>query len=389
MSVLTIPYGKQSINKADVEAVIKVLQSDWLTQGPAIEKFEQTVASYCGTQYAVAVSNATAALHLACLAAGLGEGDSLWTSPNTFVASANCGLYCGAKIDFIDIDASTYNMSIHALSQKLQEADKEKKLPNVIIPVHFAGQSCEMEKIKKLADAYNITIIEDASHAIGGMYKGKKIGSCTFSDMTVFSFHPVKIITSGEGGMILTNRQELYEKLVCLRTHGITRNPEFMQQESPGAWYYEQVDLGFNYRMTDIQAALGNSQMLRIDEFIARRHYLADRYNCLLQALPIQLPRQQMDTYSAWHLYVIRLRLSEINKTRREVFVEMRQVGINVNVHYIPVHTQPYYVKLGFKCGDYPESERYYQETITLPLYYDLTEQEQDYVIKVLKEVLQ
>ncbi|MEG6512940.1 UDP-4-amino-4,6-dideoxy-N-acetyl-beta-L-altrosamine transaminase [Desulforamulus ruminis] len=386
--MLNIPYGKHSLNDDDIQAVIHVLKSDWLTQGPTIEVFEKRVAEYCGAKYAVAVSSATAALHISCLAAGLGEGDILWTSPNTFVASANCGLYCGAEVDFVDIDRNTYNLSINALEQKLKKAAKEK-LPKVIIPVHFAGQSCEMEKIKQLVDFYNITIIEDASHAIGAEYKGEKIGSCSFSDMTVFSFHPVKIITSGEGGMILTNREDLYKKLIRLRTHGVTRNPDLMKGKSHGPWYYQQVDLGFNFRMTDIQAALGASQMLKIDKFIEKRHHLAERYNHLLQGLEIKLPWQQPNTYSAYHLYVIRLCLNKINKTRREVFEQMRKAGINVNVHYIPVHTQPYYQQRGFKVGDYPESEKYYEEAITLPIYYNLAELEQDYIVKVLKEVLQ
>lgn len=383
-----IPYGKQDINKEDIESVIEVLKSDWLTQGPVIEKFEQKVARYCGAKYAVAVSNATAALHIACLTAGLKSGDILWTSPNTFVASANCGLYCGASVDFVDINPKTYNMSLQALREKLELASKVGTLPKVIIPVHFAGQACEMEEIANLAKRYGITIIEDASHAIGGEYKGKKVGSCAFSDMAVFSFHPVKIITTGEGGMILTNRDDFYQKLIRLRTHGITRNPVFMEDESHGPWYYQQIDLGFNYRMTDLQAALGISQIKRLNEFVQRRHWLAERYDRLLQDLPITLPWKNPDTYSAYHLYVIRLKPEEISKTHKKVFEEIRSAGINVNLHYIPVHIQPYYKKVGFKTGDFPEAEKYYREAITLPLYYSLTEQEQDYVIQVLKEVL-
>lgn len=384
-----IPYGKQDITKEDIESVIKVLKSDWLTQGPVIEKFEQKVARYCGAKYAVAVSNATAALHIACLTAGLKSGDILWTSPNTFVASANCGLYCGASVDFVDITPKTYNMSLQALREKLELASSIGRLPKVLIPVHFAGQACEMEEIANLAKCYGITIIEDASHAIGGSYKNTKIGSCSYSDMTVFSFHPVKIITTGEGGMILTNREDLYQKLIRLRTHGITRNPVFMQGKSHGPWYYQQIDLGFNYRMTDLQAALGISQMKRLNEFVQRRHWLAERYDRLLQDLPITLPWQNPDTYSAYHLYVIRLKPEEISKTHKKVFEEIRSTGINVNLHYIPVHIQPYYKKLGFKTGDFPEAEKYYREAITLPLYCSLTEQEQDYVIQFLKEVLQ
>ena len=383
-----IPYGKQDINRADIDAVVAVLQSDWITQGPAIERFEQTVAKYCGVKYAVAVSSATAGLHIACLAAGLGKGDILWTSPNTFVASANCGLYCGASVDFVDIDPLTYNLSINELSQKLANAAKQGCLPKVLVPVHFAGQSCEMDKISALSEQYGFQIIEDASHAIGGKYQGKEIGCCEFSDLAVFSFHPVKIITTGEGGMVLTNREDLYEKLIRLRSHGITRNPEFMQGESHGAWYYQQLELGFNYRMTDIQAALGASQMQRLDDFIARRKFLVQRYNHLLQDLPLTLPYQHPDTESSWHLYVIRLNLNKISKTHRQVFDELRQAAIGVNLHYIPVHTQPYYQNIGFTWGDFPEAESYYQTAITIPLYYGLSEQEQDRVIGSLQEIL-
>lgn len=389
MREANIPYGRQSVSEEDIQAVVDVLRSDWITQGPAIERFERVVADYCGAKYAVAVSNGTAALHIACLAAELGSDDILWTSPNTFVASANCGLYCGARVDFVDIDPKTYNLSIRALSQKLQRADKEGKLPKVLIPVHFAGQSCEMEGIPEFAKRYGLTVIEDASHAIGGSYKDTKIGACTFSDMTVFSFHPVKIITTGEGGMILTNRQDLYEKLIRLRTHGITRSPELMHGESHGPWYYQQIELGFNYRMTDIQAALGVSQMKRIDEFVARRHFIARRYDDALKDLPIILPWQHPDSYSAFHLYVIRLRLNEINKSHRQVFQELRDASINVNLHYIPVHTQPYYQQFGFKLGDFPQAEKYYEEAISLPIYFGLSEEDQDYVIASLRGILQ
>jgi UDP-4-amino-4,6-dideoxy-N-acetyl-beta-L-altrosamine transaminase len=384
-----IPYGRQDINAADIQSVIEVLQSDWLTQGSAVNRFEQAVADYCGVKYAIAVSSATAALHLACLAIGLGEHDYLWTSPNTFVASANCGLYCGAKVDFVDIDPLTYNLSIDGLEQKLAKAAKLGGLPKVLVPVHFAGQSCEMEKIADLSQQYGFHVLEDASHAIGGKYQGKAIGGCEYSDLAVFSFHPVKIITTGEGGMVLTNREDLSEKLLRLRSHGITRNSELMQGESHGAWYYQQLELGFNYRMTDIQAALGASQMQRLDEFIARRQFLAQRYNHLLKDLPITLPYQHPDTESSWHLYVIRLHLDKISKTHHQVFEELRQVGIGVNLHYIPVHTQPYYQNLGFKWGDFPRAEGYYKNAISIPLYYGLSDQEQDLVIACLKEVLQ
>lgn len=383
-----IPYGRQNINQADIQSIIEVLQSDWLTQGPAINRFEQLVADYCGVKYAVAVSSATAALHIACLSVGLGEHDWLWTSPNTFVASANCGLYCGARVDFVDINPHTYNLDIAQLEQKLVIASKQGNLPKVLIPVHFAGQSCEMDKIDLLSKQYGFKVIEDASHAIGGKYQGKPIGCCEFSDLAIFSFHPVKIITTGEGGMVLTNHHELYEKLIRLRSHGITRDSNLMQGESHGAWYYQQLELGFNYRMTDIQAALGASQMQRLEEFVNRRKFLVKRYSQLLQDLPITLPSQNCVTDSSWHLYVIRLHLDKIKKTHQQVFDELRKAGIGVNLHYIPVHTQPYYQKLGFQWGMFLESERYYRESISLPLYYALTELQQDRVINVLKEII-
>ncbi len=380
--MIQIPYGRQNISEQDIQAVVDVLKSDWITQGPAIERFEKTVAEYTGTKYAVAVSSATAALHIGCLAAGLGPGGLLWTVPNTFVASANCGLYCGADVDFVDIDPNTYNMSVKALRKKLETSDQK---PDIVVPVHFAGQSCEMEAIQQLARQYGFNVMEDASHAIGGSYKNTKVGSCAYSDMTVFSFHPVKIVTTGEGGLILTNNVDLYEKLIRLRTHGITRDPRFMTGESNGPWDYQQIELGFNYRMTDLQAALGASQMTRLDTFVQRRHELVARYNEALKDLPLTLPYQHPDTYSAFHLYVVRLRLNEIQKSRKQVFEELQAVGIGVNVHYIPVHTQPYYQQLGFQPGDFPDAERYYQEALTLPLYYDLTEAEQDQVIRACR----
>lgn len=383
-----IPYGRQDISEGDIQAVLDVLRSDYLTQGPAVTTFEQAVASYCGAANAIAVNSATSALHIACLAAGLEPGDILWTSPNTFVASANCALYCGAKVDFVDIDPCTYNMSVDALREKLEEAEQNDRLPKVVIPVHFAGQSCEMSKIADLAKRYKFTVIEDASHAIGGRYLEKPVGSCEFSDMTVFSFHPVKIVTTGEGGMIVTNKKALYEKLIRLRSHGITRNPEFMEGKAHGPWYYQQIELGFNYRMTDIQAALGTSQMKRLDEFVGRRNMLAKQYNKKLSNLPITLPWQHSDSYSAFHLYVIRLKLDEINKTHREVFESLRSSGIGVNLHYIPVHTQLYYQKLGFNEGDFPEAEAYYREAISLPLYPSLSKDKQDYIVNALKSAL-
>ena len=383
-----IPYGRQDINADDIQSVIEVLQSDWLTQGSATVRFEQAVAEYCGAKYAIAVSSATAALHIACLALGLGEQDYLWTSPNTFVASANCGLYCGAKVDFVDIDPNTYNLSIDQLEQKLSKAAQLRCLPKVLVPVHFAGQSCEMEKILSLSQQYGFKVMEDASHAIGGRYQNKAIGCCEFSDLTVFSFHPVKIITTGEGGMVLTNRDDLYEKLIRLRSHGITRNQDLMQGEVHGAWYYQQLELGFNYRMTDIQAALGASQIQRLSEFVTRRRFLAQRYNHLLQDLPLTLPYQHIDTKSSWHLYVISLNLDKISKTHRQVFEQLREAGIGVNLHYIPVHTHPYYQNLGFCWGDFPKSELYYERAISIPLYYGLKEQEQDRIVASLQGIL-
>lgn len=383
-----IPYARQDISAEDIQAVVDVLKSPCLTQGPTIERFEQAVADYCGTRYAVAVCNATAALHLSCLAAGMGPGDILWTSPNTFVASANCGRYCGGNVDFVDVDPRTYNLDADALEEKLRRSAEHGILPKVVIPVHFAGQSCEMTRIHRLSEQYGFTVIEDASHAIGGRYQDTRVGSCRFSDMTVFSFHPVKIITTGEGGMILTNRKDLYQRLILLRSHGITRDPELMPAEPRGPWDYQQLALGFNYRMTDIHAALGASQLKRIDEFVSRRHYLARRYDEMLKELPLQLPWQSPDAYSAYHLYVIRVLSRRNGKDRLRVFNELRAADVLVNVHYIPVHTQPYYRQLGFKCGDFPQAEAFYEEAISLPMYYSLTENDQDFVISTLKDIL-
>lgn len=380
-----IYYGKQCIDEQDINAAIEVLKSDFLTQGPAIEKFEQAVAEYCGAKYAVAVTNATSALHIACMAAGLGTGDILWTSPITFTASANCGRYCGADVDFVDIDNDTYNMSVTALKEKLEKAEVK---PKVVVPVHLAGQSCDMEEIHKLAEQYGFTVIEDASHAIGADYKDTKVGCCKYSDMVVFSFHPVKIITTGEGGMVLTNNENLYKKLTLYRSHCITRNPELMTKEADGPWYYQQIGLGFNYRMTDVQAALGYSQLTKVDKFVARRRQLAARYNELLKDLPVKLPCQNPETNSSWHLYLVRVDFSKVNKTKKQIFAEMKEKGVCLNLHYIPVHTQPYYQNLGFKNGDFPVSEKYYEEVFTLPIYYSLTDEEQDYIVNALKEVL-
>lgn len=381
-----IYYGHQHITNEDIEAVQAVLASDFLTQGPAVEHFERTVADYCGAAHAVAVTNATAALHIACQATGLGAGDVLWTSPVTFVASANCARYCGADVDFVDIDDATYNMSPTALEQKLKTA---KKLPKIVIPVHLAGQSCEMKRIWELSREYGFTVIEDASHAIGGDYREKKVGSCAYSDMTVFSFHPVKIITTGEGGMVLTNRRELCDDLQLYRSHGITRDPLRMTRTADGPWYYEQVTLGCNYRMTDMQAALGTSQMEKLDAFVARRRYLVERYNEKLKDLPLCTPCCAPEANPSWHIYIVRLDLARVKKSKQEIFEEMRQRGIMLNLHYIPVHLQPYYRALGFAEGDFPVSEQYYREALTLPLYYDLTDTQQDEVIAALREVLQ
>jgi UDP-4-amino-4,6-dideoxy-N-acetyl-beta-L-altrosamine transaminase len=386
--VKPLPYARQSISSADIAAVTAVLRSDWLTQGPAVERFERALAAHCGANHAVAVANGTAALHLACLALGLRPGDEVWTSPNTFVASANCALYCWARVDFVDIDTRTYNLSVEKLAEKLAAAKKRGRLPKIVIPVHFAGQSCEMKAIAALARKYRFRVIEDASHAIGGKHLGKPIGDCRYSDAVVFSFHPVKIITTGEGGMVTTRHPNVYDRLMRLRTHGITRDGRQMQSESHGPWYYQQVDLGFNYRITDIQAALGLSQLKRINKFIARRKFLAKRYNKILADLPLTLPWQHPDTASAWHLYVVRLQTERIRKTHRQVFEGLRGAGIGVNLHYIPVHTQPYYRKLGFKSGQFPEAEIYYSEAISLPMFYELTEADQDRVARVLKRIL-
>ncbi|WP_201590283.1 UDP-4-amino-4,6-dideoxy-N-acetyl-beta-L-altrosamine transaminase [Psychrobacter pulmonis] len=384
-----IPYGRQDINQSDIDAVIDVLRSDFLTQGSQVPAFEQSVREACNANYAVAVNSATSALHIACLALGLKEGDWIWTTPNTFVASANCGLYCGAQVDFVDIDPRTYNLCTVALEKKLVAAKKAGKLPKVVIPVHFSGQPCDMQAIHALSQRYNFKIIEDASHAIGARYQGEPIGNSRYSDITVFSFHPVKIITTGEGGMALTNDKELSDKMLLLRSHGITRDEHLMTRPLDGPWYYEQVAVGLNYRMTDIQAALGVSQMQRLSSFVARRHELAKRYHKLLQDLPITLPWQRADSYSGMHLYVIRLNLLEITLSRLDVFNLLKKSGIGVNVHYIPVHTQPYYKdKFGFKEGDFPHTEQYYREAISLPMYPTLTHQDQDYVIQNLRTIL-
>lgn len=383
-----IPYGRQEITQADIDAVVEVLRSDFLTQGPMVPRFEKAVADYCGAQHAVAVNSATSALHIACLALGLGPGDRLWTSPITFVASANCGLYCGAEVDFVDIDPRTYNLCPKALERKLVEAEQQGRLPKIVVPVHLCGQACDMQAIHALSQRFGFRIIEDASHAIGGKYRGEPIGNGRYSDITIFSFHPVKIITTAEGGMALTNDAELAERMVLLRSHGITRDPAQMTHAPDGPWYYQQVDLGFNYRMTELQAALGVSQMERLDDYVSRRHALAKRYDEQLADLPVTLPWQHPDCYSSLHLYVIRLKLDQIGRTHREVFEALREQGIGVNLHYIPVHTQPYYQRMGFKAGDFPEAERYYAEAISLPLYPTMTTAQQDQVITALSKAL-
>lgn len=383
-----IPYGRQDISDDDVEAVVRILRSDWLTQGPAVPAFETTLAAYVGARHAVAVSNGTAGLHLAYLALGLGPGDRLWTVPNTFVATANAALYCGADVDFVDIDSRSYCMSVEALATKLEVAKREGKLPKIVAPVHFAGQSCDMRAIHALGQRYGFRIVEDAAHAIGADYLGEKVGCCRYSDIAVFSFHPVKIVTTGEGGALTTNDANLATVLAELRTHGITRDPERMDGANEGGWYYEQIALGLNYRLTDLQAALGTSQMKRIDSFIARRRALAARYDDALANLQLVTPWQHPDSRSAYHLYPIRLRLAQLRRSRREVYDSLRSSGIGVQVHYIPVHFQPFYRKLGFKPGDFPEAERYYEGAITIPLFAAMTDDEQATVIERVRDIV-
>lgn len=385
-----IPYGRQDINEDDIAAVRAVLVSDFLTQGPAVERFERKVAEQCGAKHAIAVSNATAGLHIACLALDIGAGDAVWTSPNTFVASANCARYCGADVDFVDIDPVSWNMSPVRLAEKLQLASEQGRLPKALIPVHFSGQSADMEAIGALAKQYGIAVIEDASHAIGADFAGQAVGSCRFSDCAVFSFHPVKIVTTGEGGVVVTNRDDLADRLRSLRTHGITRDAGLMKKSDPAPWYYEQLELGFNYRMTDIQAALGASQMTRLPEFVGRRRYLAARYSEMLGGLqlPLRLPEQDARAGSSWHLYVVRLRLDAMRATHREVFEGLRKAGIGVNLHYIPVHLQPYYRALGFQSGHCPEAECYAGEAISLPLFTGLAEADQDHIVATLRQLI-
>lgn len=383
-----IPYGRQDITNEDIEEVIKVLKSDFLTQGPVVPEFEKSISEYCGVSYAYAVNSATSALHLACMALEVGKGDIVWTAANTFAASSNCALYCNASVDFVDIDPISYNISISDLKNKLQLAEEKDVLPKVLIPVHMTGQSCEMSEIFELSRKYGFKIIEDASHAIGGKYLNDPIGSCKYSDITVFSFHPVKIITTGEGGMAVTNNKNLAKKINYLRSHGITRDTKLMSKDD-GPWFYEQIDLGYNYRMTEIQAALGLSQMSRLDEYIKIRHKIADFYNKSLSGLPLQIPRQSKDSFSSFHLYVIRLNLSMSKNTHKDVFESLRKDNILVNLHYIPVYLHPYYKNnLGFKSGHCPEAEKYYSEAISIPMFPTLSNNDQLIVVNALKKYL-
>jgi UDP-4-amino-4,6-dideoxy-N-acetyl-beta-L-altrosamine transaminase len=381
-----IPYGRQDINQNDIDAVVEVLRSDWLTQGPIVPRFEQVVADYCGARYAVAVNSATSALHLACLALDLGPGDWLWTSPNSFVASANCALYCGAKVDFVDIDPRTYNLSVERLEQKLELAAFDGRLPKIVIPVHFAGQSCDMASIHALSKRYGFHIVEDASHAVGGSYRGERIGSGRYSDVTVFSFHPVKIITSGEGGIATTNNEELARRMRLFRSHGITDNPADMEpRPACELWNYQQVNLGFNYRMTDIQAALGVSQLRRLDDFVVRRRAIAKRYDDVLTSFPLSTPWQHPDSWSSYHLYVVRLKFDISNKSQQDIYREMHAQGVRVNLHYIPIYRHPHYARLAFVPGYCPDAEGYFAEALSLPIFPGLSDRDWDLVVSALR----
>ena len=385
---MMIPYGRQHITDADIEAVVAVLKSDFITQGPVVEQFEKRISEYCGVPYAVAVNSATSALHIACMALELGPGDWLWTSPNTFVASANCAIYCGASVDFVDIDPATNNMSIACLAAKLETAKVAGRLPKIVVPVHLCGTSCNMAAIQELAQTYGFRILEDASHAIGGKYRSEPVGTCRYSDITVFSFHPVKIITTAEGGVAVTKDAELARCMALHRSHGITRDPAFMTHAPDGPWYYQQVALGYNYRLTELQAALGLSQFDRLDNYVLRRHEIADRYRQLLEGLPVATPVLPIDSYSALHLYVIRLQLNRIAFSHRQVFEALRAAGIGVNLHYIPVHTQPFYQDLGHRLGDYPEAERYYAEAISLPMFPTMADADIERVAEAVKRAV-
>lgn len=389
MNKVKIPYGRQSVTKSDIDSVVSVLKSDYITQGPVVPEFEKKVGQYVDSNYVVATNSATSALHIACLALGMESGDWLWTSPNSFVASSNCALYCGGKVDFIDINPETYNICPKALKHKLEVADKEGLLPKIVVPVHYAGQSSNMKEIHNLSKRYGFKIIEDASHAIGGKYQESWVGSCLYSDIAIFSFHPVKIITCGEGGMALTNNSETYELLQSYRSHGVTSNTSDMKNRpNKEIWNYQQINLGLNYRMTEICAALGHSQMNRLSDFISRRHKIANRYNEELIDFPVITPFQHNESYSSYHLYPIRLKLGEINLTQKEVYKYFHHNNIMVNIHYIPIYRHPYYEKIGFSKGYCPEAELYYQETISLPIYPDLTEAQQSKVINTLLEII-
>lgn len=383
-----IPYGRQDINQADIDSVLEVLKSDFLTQGPQVPLFENRLKSYCNAKHAVAVNSATSALHIACLALGLKAGDWLWTSPITFVASANCGLYCGAQVDFVDIDPATFNMCAKALAVKLDIAEREGRLPKIVIPVHLCGQSCDMQAIHGLSEKYGFHIIEDASHAIGGRYLDAPIGNCQFSDITIFSFHPVKIITTAEGGLATTNDASLAQNMALYRSHGVTRDPSLMTSKSDGPWYYEQLTLGYNYRMTELQAALGVSQVDRLDTFVTRRHEVCNIYTSQLADLPLVAQAVSLQAYSALHLYIVRLDMQVIKKSHHQVFSKLREANIGVNLHYIPVHMQPFYRAMGFRSDDFPEAERYYTEAISLPIFPGLDYDQQNFIIESLSEVL-
>jgi len=383
-----IPYGRQDINQEDIDNVLRVLKSDFLTQGPKVPSFERAVSSKVGAKHALAVNSATSALHIACLSLGLEEGDSLWTTPISFVASANCGLYCGANVDFVDIDPQTYNLCPKELEKKLLKAEQTKSLPKILVVVHLCGQSCDMRSINRLAKRFDFKVIEDASHAIGGKYQGSYIGGCEYSDISIFSFHPVKIITTAEGGMALTNDDDLAQKMDLYRSHGVTRDENLMTKISDGPWYYQQIALGFNYRMTELQAALGLSQLQRLDDYVSRRNELADTYDSLLQDLPVKVPWQHPDSISARHLYVIRLDLPQTSVSHRDCFLKMRELGVGVNLHYIPIHLQPFYSDMGFEVGYLPEAEQYYSEAISLPLYPALSDQDLNFVVSSLRKVI-
>jgi len=382
-----IPYGRHDISQHDIDAVLDVLKSDFLTQGPKVPLFEKAISEKVGSKHAVAFNSATSALHVACLALDLGPGDTLWTSPISFVASANAALYCGADVDFVDIDFDSNNISVEKLRIKLERANVEGLLPKVVMPVHMAGFSCDMKAIFELSKEYGFRIIEDASHAIGASYKNESVGCCRYSDITVFSFHPVKIITTAEGGAATTNDSKLFERLILLRSHGVTRDPSLMDVNPHGDWYYQQIDLGFNYRMTEMQAALGCAQMFRLDQFVAKRNLLAKRYFDRLSDLPLCLPLESLDVYSSYHLYIIKL-TDDAFIQRKQLFDGMRKREIGVNVHYIPIYAHPYYQKLGFSSSDFPESERFYNSAISIPIYPNLTDKNFEYIVNSLRTLI-